>query len=241
MKITVFNGSPRGRTSNSHKITEPLLEGAREAGAETQEIFLIEKEIKYCRGCFACWGETPGVCIIKDDMAALIDLYLDSDYVGMATPVYGMYMTALMKNFWDRMLPLATPQIHKNEDGTFYHKGRVTKFPRMFFITNSGFPGEHNFELLKGFIKMVDPVLTIYRSCGEILSTPVVEGSTINEKIAHFKKALQKAGREIVQQGKVSPETIEQIHIQLISEEEYMQGANKEWDDKLKKKHSNDC
>jgi len=240
MKITVFNGSPRGRTSNSHKIVEPLLAGAREAGAETEEIFLIEKEIKYCRGCFSCWTITPGDCIIKDDMTELIDKYLDSDYVGMATPIYGMYMTALLKNFWDRMLPLATPQIHKNEDGTFYHKGRVTKFSRLFFVTNSGFPGEYNFEILKGFVKMVDPVLTIYRNCGEILSTPVIEGSPVNDKIAQFKEALRRAGGEIVREGKVNPETVEKIHIRLISDEEYMQGANKEWDEKLKKRTNSD-
>lgn len=33
MRVTVFNGSPRGRASNSHRIIEPLLEGARQAGA----------------------------------------------------------------------------------------------------------------------------------------------------------------------------------------------------------------
>ena len=55
MKITVFNGSPRGRESNSYKIVQPLLEGAESAGAQTEEIFLIEKNIEYCRGCY-CLG-----------------------------------------------------------------------------------------------------------------------------------------------------------------------------------------
>ena len=233
MKVTVFIGSPRGRTSNSHKIVEPLLEGAREGGAETTEIFLIEKEIKYCRGCFSCWATTPGVCIIKDDMADLINLYLESDYAGIATPVYGMYMTALMKNFYDRLLPLATPQIHKNEDGSFYHEGCVMKFPRQFLISNSGFPGEHNFEILKNFYKMVNPVLEVYRNCGEILSSPVIENSPINAKIAQFKSALKKAGYEMVTKGQVSKETVEQIHLELVSDEEYMAGANQSWEENL--------
>jgi multimeric flavodoxin WrbA len=51
MKVTVFNGSPRGRDSNTHRIVEPLLEGAREAGAEAEEVFLVERDIKHCRGC----------------------------------------------------------------------------------------------------------------------------------------------------------------------------------------------
>ncbi len=39
MKVAVFNGSPRGKRSNSHHIVEPLLEGAKEAGAETEEVY----------------------------------------------------------------------------------------------------------------------------------------------------------------------------------------------------------
>jgi hypothetical protein len=80
MKVTVFNGSPRGRNSNTHRIVEPLLEGAREAGAETEEVFLVERDIKHCRGCFGCWGKTPGKCVINDEMPGLMDLYLESDY-----------------------------------------------------------------------------------------------------------------------------------------------------------------
>ena len=137
MKITVFNGSPRGKRSNSHVMVKSLLEGAKEAGAETEEVFLIEQNIKHCRGCFTCWGKTPGKCVIDDDMTDLINLYLDSDFAGMATPVYGMYMTGLLKNFIDRFLPLATPHIQRNQEGTFYHEGRVKQLPQQFFIANS--------------------------------------------------------------------------------------------------------
>ncbi len=235
MKVTVFNGSPRGRDSNSHLIVEPLLEGAQQAGAETEEVFLIEKDIKYCLGCFYCWGKTPGTCTLKDDMAGLIDLFLDSDYVGIATPVYGMLMTALLKNFTDRLLPLATPHIRKSEDGSFYHDGRVKKFPRMFFIANSGFPGEHNFDFLKAFWGMQQPVLEIYRNCGEVLQSPSGERPEIDGKISEFRNALRKAGRQIVESGKVSDETVEELHAELVSDEDYMKGANEYWDGELEK------
>jgi len=239
MKVTVFNGSPRGRKSNSHLMIEPLLEGARQAGAETEEVFLIEKDIQHCRGCFVCWGKTPGACAIKDDMAGLIDLLLESDYAGLATPVYGMYMTGLLKNFYDRLLPLATPHIHRNDDGTFYHKGRITRFPHQFFIFNSGFPGDHNFDLLKAFVALVKRggddrvVLEVYRNCGEALYISVEEEPVIGQRIAQFRDALGTAGREIVADGCVSEKTVDQLHIKLMTDEEYMAGANKHWDKAL--------
>jgi len=235
MKVTVFNGSPRGKRSNSHQIVEPLLEGAKEAGAETQEVFLIEKDIKYCLGCFACWEKTPGKCAIKDDMEELIELFLESDYVGLATPVYGMFMTAVLKNFTDRFLPLSMPHIERSEDGGFYHEGRVRHMPRQFFIANAGFPGEHNFDLLKPYIGMQGMVLEVYRNCGEALQPGENDAPELFEQIELFKSALKEAGRQMVEKGEVSKETVEKIHMPLMSDEDYMAQANEHWDEQIEK------
>lgn len=232
MKITVFNGSPRGPESNSHRIVEPLLEGARRAGAQTHQVYLVEKTVEHCRGCFSCWGETPGMCVLQDDMAELIDLYLDSDVVGLATPVYGMLMTALLKNFTDRLLPLATPHIHRNEDGSFFHEGRVKTFPRQVFIANSGFPGDHNFDLLKALSQYMNPVLAIYRNSGEVLSSEDLDPD-VQANIDAFLDALRAAGEELVIDGTVSEETLRRLHAELISDEAYMAGANTYWDEEI--------
>jgi hypothetical protein len=235
MKVTVFNGSPRGRNSNTHRIVEPLLEGAREAGAETEEVFLVERDVKHCRGCFGCWGKTPGKCVINDEMPRLMDLFLESDYVGLGTPIYSMYMTGLLKSFTERLLPLATPHIRKNADGTFYHDGRVKRFPRVFCVANCGFPGEHNFDLLKAMVVQMSPVLEVYRNCGEILSDA---GAADIPAISEFYDALRQAGKEMVTGGRVSDETVRKIHAELISDEEYMAHANKDWDEEIRKAES---
>ncbi len=233
MKITVFNGSPRGRRSNSHRIVEPFLEGCRQGGAEVEEVFLVEKNIEHCRGCFHCWTETPGVCVLKDDMTELMRVFLESDVVGMATPVYGMYMTALLKNFTDRFLPLATPHIRKNEDGTFYHDGRVSRMPQQFMIANSGFPGEHNFDLLKAVAAMQGAVLEVYRNCGEALQDMDDPQAPLYDRLVEYGQALRDAGREMAVEGQVSASTQERLNMELMSDEEYMAGANEHWDARL--------
>jgi len=235
MKVTVFNGSPRGRTGNTHLIVEPLLEGARQAGGDTEEVFLVEHDIKHCLGCFSCWGKTPGKCVHNDDMASLIALFIDSDYVGLATPVYGMFMTALLKKFTERLIPLNMPYINKNTDGSFFHDGRVKRFPRQFMIANAGFPGEHNFDLLKAYMALQNPVLEIYRNCGELLrNRELVTSPVTQKKISDYFQALRDAGSEIVNHGHVSVEIMKKINENLITDEEYMALVNQGWDEELK-------
>lgn len=235
MKITVFNGSPRGRASNTHLIVEPLLEGARHAGADTREVFLIEQDIGQCLGCFNCWGKTPGKCVQNDDMSSLLALFIDSDYVGMATPVYGMFMTSLLKKFTERLLPLNTPHIQKNEDGSYFHEGRVKRFPSQFMIANAGFPGGHNFDLFKAYMALQDPLLEVYRNCGELLrNRGLVTSETTRRKISGYFEALRSAGREIIDHGRVSAATVEQINADLVSDEEYMSLVNQGWDEEMK-------
>lgn len=230
MKITVFNGSPRGRKSNTHKIVDSLLEGAKQAGAETEEIFLTEHDINHCCGCFSCWTKTPGKCVINDDMSDLIKIFFESDYVGMATPVYGLFMTSILKKFNERLLPTATPYIHKNEDGSCYHEERM-HYPRFFMIANSGFPGEHNFDLLQTYMAHQNPVLEIYRNCGGILED--CHDESIKKRINEFYEALREAGKEIVKKGQVSEDIIKSIHADLISDDEFIASANRYWDEEM--------
>ena len=234
MRVTVFNGSPRGRRSNTHEMVAPLLEGAREAGAQAEEVFLVEHDIRQCMGCFACWGNTPGVCALDDDMSDLMDLFLESDYVGMASPVYNMYMTALLKNFTDRLLPLATPHIHRAEEGRFYHEGRVVRTPEQFFMANSGFPGEHDFDLFRALAELTRPVLQIYRNCGEVLRKVSPERyPELGARIEEYRDVLRQTGRELVTSGGVSDETAGRLNMQLLSDEEYMAAANRFWDERI--------
>ena len=96
MKITAVIGSP-SRNGNTAVLARAALEAARSEGADTEEIVLSEHHIEYCRGCMNCMR--TGTCLIEDEAFALRDKLYASDGIILASPSYGIQMTARMKNF----------------------------------------------------------------------------------------------------------------------------------------------
>jgi len=109
MKILGVLGSPRTKGKCSRLLSR-ALEGAASTGADVKKIDLIKCTIKYCIDCRNCWTKNPdlpvGTCVLKDDMAAILDEYITSDGYIFASPVYDVFVTALMKTFLERKIAL---------------------------------------------------------------------------------------------------------------------------------------
>ena len=82
MNILLMNGSPKGKGSNSLKLAYSFLEGLKDGCAckgedlSIEELQIASMKIGACKGCFACWKKTPGICCIKDDMQTVIEKQL---------------------------------------------------------------------------------------------------------------------------------------------------------------------
>lgn len=68
-------------------MVQAFLKGAQEAGAETLNIFLSEKEIKHCKGCHICRTKGPGQCVTNDDMLRVLSSMGGANIIAFATPV----------------------------------------------------------------------------------------------------------------------------------------------------------
>lgn len=99
-KVLILSASPR-KGGNSDMLCDQFMLGAKEAGNQTEKIFLRDKTINYCTGCGTCFNMGEG-CPQKDDMAEILEKMIAADAIVMATPVYFYTMNGQMKTLIDR-------------------------------------------------------------------------------------------------------------------------------------------
>lgn len=104
MKVLAIMGSYRkGGTIDT--VIDKILEGARDGGAETEKIVLVDRHIEYCRNCFTCYRDLDadiGRCPIQDDMRGILEKCAAADGLVFGAPVNAGTVTALMKTFIER-------------------------------------------------------------------------------------------------------------------------------------------
>jgi multimeric flavodoxin WrbA len=86
---------------------DAILDSAREAGAETTKIYLIDRHIEFCTNCRACTqpeGTHRGQCQIHDEMDVLLNEIEQSDVIVLASPMNFWTVTAVMKRFIERLV-----------------------------------------------------------------------------------------------------------------------------------------
>ena len=141
MKILVLNGSPK-KKSDTFRLTEAFLKGLDPKNEhETHVINVIERKIAPCRGCFGCWRQMDGHCVIRDDQNAILDLYREADVILWSFPLYCYGMPSHLKAVLDRTIPLVKMKMVRLPDGTVRHEA-LADFSRIHtvVICGCGFP-----------------------------------------------------------------------------------------------------
>lgn len=98
-RVLILSGSPR-KNGNSDLLCNEFMRGAVESGSIVEKIRVAEKSIGYCRACYAC--RSKGECIIKDDMAEILQKMIDAEVIVLASPVYFYSIDAQLKALIDR-------------------------------------------------------------------------------------------------------------------------------------------
>ena len=101
MKILAINGSPRTVRSTTRRLASFVLDGAANAGAETEMIDLCDLHVTPCTACEAC--SLNGTCVNDDDVPLLVDRMKGAEGIVFASPVYIDNVSGQMKIFFDRL------------------------------------------------------------------------------------------------------------------------------------------
>ena len=106
MKIIAVNGSPR-KNWNTDTLLKDVLDGAASAGAETEMVYLYGLNFCGCKSCMACKLKKeprPNRCVLRDELAPVLDRIHEADAVILGSPIYFSEVTGEMRAFFERFL-----------------------------------------------------------------------------------------------------------------------------------------
>ena len=228
-RVFAINSSPKKAKSTTSLILNPFLEGMREAGADVELVYTRDLDIHPCTGEFHCWMRRPGECYQHDDMQRLYPKFKEADVLVFATPVYVDGITGPLKNIVDRMIPLVTP-FFELRHGHCRHPPRAgVKHSQLVLVANCGFWELDNFDPLvlhmKALCKNMSRVFAgaLLRPQGPMLRSMMARGQPVDDVFT----AAKAAGRQLVEDGRIAPETLRTISRELMPLEAYVQETNR--------------
>jgi len=98
-KVIGLLGSPLTE-GNTAKLLERALQGARDAGCETETIAVASMSFEACMEMMFC--REHETCIMDDDMQPMYGKFREMDSLILATPVMTMGIPGKLKSFMDR-------------------------------------------------------------------------------------------------------------------------------------------
>ncbi len=138
-KVVAIYGSPR-RKGNTALLLREAVRGARQQGAEVEEVVLRDLKMSPCLEIYAC--RNSGRCAIQDDFQKVYDSILESRGVMLASPIFFYAVSAHTKILMDRCQSLWVKK-HWLEEAS---SGRSSSGRKGLFISVGATKGKKLFD-----------------------------------------------------------------------------------------------
>lgn len=227
MKVVVINSSPHKDKGNTALILNPFIEGIKEKGTEVEIYYTNELKINPCHGDMACMRST-GKCFQEDDMEWLLPNIANADIFVFASPLYCDGVSGPMKMLMDRFPPMGYLTMEIRDDRLRHPLREEWNVKKAVLVSNCGFWEIESFDPMKNHIKAfcnnmdVEYAGELLRPHGPVLR-PMLEN---NMPVTDVIESARKAGHELIEDGKISSETMENISRPLMSRDVFLHMGN---------------
>ncbi len=179
-KVIVIIGSPR-KEGNSDILGRRVAEGAREAGANVEVVYVADLNIKHCTGCLRC--NLVKRCVLRgDDFPAFAEKFTASDAAAFVTPIYFHWMSSYLKDLIDRFRSLMHVQIKPDD---LVHTP-MSKMPRRCaFISVLGSPREDDARAVMRFFRYITEMWH-----GEVVGEMIATKLAVRKQVGMSEKEL---------------------------------------------------
>lgn len=234
MNILTINGSPKGKRSNTWRLTSAFIEGiiaqeesGRKQAPVIEALSVSALDIKPCLGCFSCWSKTPGMCCIHDDMQAVIEKILWADVVIWSFPLYYFGLPGQLKNLIDRQLPMSLPFMSAETESGGHPSRYDMSGKRTVVVSTCGFyTAKGNYDCVTSLFDRLcgkDGYAAIFCGQGELFRVKELADRT-NEYLSW----VRKAGEEFAS-GEISGETRDKLDRNLFPRDVFEAMADASW------------
>jgi len=184
MKALILDGT-KSTNNESTMIFDLMLEELKKLNWEVVSIVLEDKEIAYCTGCFGCWVQTPGECVIKDFEENVVRDMVHSDLIIYLTSImFGGY-SSILKKALDRQIGRVLPYFVK-VNGEVHHSKRYEKQQSLLSI---GLLDKHDAEKEDIFKTLVSRnAINMWAPFQRVIIS--LKGEGVSEFSNRFNKAL---------------------------------------------------
>lgn len=234
MNILAINGSPKGKRSNTWRLTSAFLEGiiAQEESGRKQTpaietLSVSALDIKPCLGCFSCWSKTPGECCIHDDMRAVIEKILWADVIIWSFPLYYFGLPGQLKNLIDRELPMSLPFMSAETESGGHPSRYDMSGKRTVVVSTCGFyTAKGNYDCVTSLFDRLcgkDGYAAIFCGQGELFRV-----KELADRTDEYLSWVRKAGEEFAS-GEISRETRGKLDRNLFPRDVFEAMADASW------------
>lgn len=230
-RVLIINGSPNGEEGNTEIVIKPFVEGIESTGGIVTRLYTKDLRINPCCGTCYCW-KNRGNCCRKDDMQKVHEALNNADILVLASPVYVGGLTGPLKNLLDRFLVRASPYIVNKNGHNSHNANRAinsNSIKKIMLVSNCGFHELDNFDAILTHARLIAELFHC-EFAGALLRPHGPAMRFLPKKlISKVLSAAKMAGQELIQIGRISESTAQNVSKELIDKRKYVLAVNAHW------------